>query len=87
MTRTAGHGAGMDRLVYDAQAWLPSADPEAQRQILDLLILAAGTGADPIAILRDGLRRWFGTGAAAMLPGCPSPIPVLERERQFHSSR
>jgi hypothetical protein len=80
MTRTEGRGVGMDRLVYDAQAWLPSADPEAQRRILDLLILAAGTGADPIAILRDGLRRWFGTGAAAMLPGCPSPVPVLERE-------
>jgi TniQ len=80
MTRPARNGTAMDRLVYDARAWLPSGDPEAQRRILGLLIQAAETGADPIAVLRDGLRRWFGTGAAAMLPGCPSPIPVLERE-------
>lgn len=66
--------AACDRLLADADAWLPSTDAAVRRQILDLLARAASAGADPIATLRDGLRQWFGTGAPAMLARAPFAI-------------
>ena len=76
MAKTAPDHAATDRLACDAAAWLPSADPDTQQHILGLLTAAAVTGAEPIVTLRDGLRRWFGAAAPAMLPRSPPSGPV-----------
>jgi hypothetical protein len=76
LAKTAPDHAATDRLACDAAAWLPSADPDTQQHILGLLTAAAVTGTEPIVTLRDGLRRWFGAAAPAMLPRSPPSGPV-----------
>jgi hypothetical protein len=51
-----------------AQSWLPTDDPNARALIVAFLRQAAAAAGDPIAELRDGMSRWFGSRAAAMLP-------------------
>jgi len=86
MAMRAPGNAVSDRLSGDTEAWLPSADPGAQRRIFDLLTAAAATGADPIATLRDGLRRWFGTDAPAMLPRSLAQFQALSRAQSSSSN-
>ena len=61
-------GEAERRLARDAEAWLPAPDRDARALILAFLREVEDAGADPIAELRDGTRRWFGARAAAALP-------------------
>ncbi len=56
------------RLARAAEAWLPAQDRDARTLILAFLWEVEEAGADPIAELRDGTRRWFGARAASALP-------------------
>jgi hypothetical protein len=56
------------RLAEDAQAWLPTDDPDARRHILALLEQVLSTGVDPLAALRAALTHWFGPAARIALP-------------------
>ena len=56
------------RLAAAAEAWLPAHDRDARALILAFLREVEAAGADAIAELRDGTRRWFGARAAAALP-------------------
>jgi len=47
---------------------LPAQDRDARALILAFLREVEDAGADPIAELRDGTRRWFGARAASALP-------------------
>ena len=67
-------GEDATRLARAAEAWLPTDDPTARAMILAFLRQAAAAGSDPIAELRDGMTRWFGS-RAAMLPS-PRSGPV-----------
>ena len=58
----------MARLAVAAQAWLPTDVPSTRRHILDLLVQATATGANPIDELRQSMSRWFGADAVVMLP-------------------
>ncbi len=63
------------RLARAAEAWLPAHDRDARALILAFLREVEDDGADPIAELRDGTRRWFGARAASALPA-PRREPV-----------
>ena len=66
-----------DALIRAAEAWLPTLDPQARAQILDILRQVAATGADPIASLRSGLSLLFGPKAPAALPATTArPAPA-----------
>jgi hypothetical protein len=56
------------RLAAAAEAWLPAHDRDARALILAFLREVEEGGADAIAELLDGTRRWFGARAAAALP-------------------
>jgi len=56
------------RLAAAAEAWLPAQDRDARALILAFLREVEDGGADAIAELRDGTRRWFGARAASALP-------------------
>ena len=56
------------RLAVAAEAWLPAQDRDARTLILAFLREVEDAGADPVAELRDGMRRWFGARAASALP-------------------
>jgi hypothetical protein len=62
-------------LARAAEAWLPAHDRDARALILAFLREVEDDGADPIAELRDGTRRWFGARAASALPA-PRREPV-----------
>ena len=47
---------------------MPAQDRDARTLILAFLREVEEAGADPIAELRDGTRRWFGARAASALP-------------------
>jgi hypothetical protein len=55
-------------LARAAESWLPTPDRDARALILALLQEVGDGGADPVAELRDGTRRWFGARAVAALP-------------------
>ena len=57
-----------DEWAAAADAWLPTSDPDARNGILALLEQVAAAGVDPIAQLRDGVDRWFGSRAVSALP-------------------
>jgi hypothetical protein len=66
-----------DALIRAAESWLPTPDPQARAQILDILRQLAATGADPIASLRSGLSLLFGPKASAALPATTTrPAPT-----------
>lgn len=75
MTPTDPSGTDEKRLASAAEAWLPTSDPDSRALILALMRQAAAVGADPIAELRDGMTRWFGSRAGAMLAS-PQSGPV-----------
>jgi hypothetical protein len=68
MPAQAGSARDDAVLAEAAEAWLPTADPQARALILGFLQQAAASGLDPIGTLRDGLRAWFGPQAEVAVP-------------------
>lgn len=69
MMRVVARDVDADMLLArEAKIWLPTHDKQANGMILGYLRQAAASGLDPIVILRDGLRTWFGEHAEAALP-------------------
>ena len=74
------------RVIADARIWLPTDDAAAHRAIAALLGMAARTGIDPIAALREALPRWFASAARNLLaahtatdlilPSAPDLVPL-----------